>query len=44
MSIELLPQLDIAPFTETVLPLSEYKTAWELVKNKSYLKVILEIN
>jgi threonine dehydrogenase-like Zn-dependent dehydrogenase len=44
MAIELLPQLDIAPFTEKVLPLSEYKTAWELAKNKSYLKVILEIN
>jgi D-arabinose 1-dehydrogenase-like Zn-dependent alcohol dehydrogenase len=43
-AIELMPQLDLAPFTDKVLPLSEYKTAWELKKNKNHLKVILEIN
>jgi hypothetical protein len=44
MAIELMPQLDIAPHTERALLIFEYKTAWELVKNKSYLKIILEID
>lgn len=41
-AIELLPQLDLTRFTQKVLPLDAYISAWEITKAKTYLKVLLE--
>lgn len=43
MAIDLLPQIATSAFTDKVLPLSEFKTAWELAKSQQHLKVILKI-
>jgi 2-desacetyl-2-hydroxyethyl bacteriochlorophyllide A dehydrogenase len=41
MAIELLPQIDTRAFTEKVLPLADFKTAWRLAESQQHLKVIL---
>lgn len=43
MAIDLLPQITTSMFMEKVLPLSEFRTAWELTKSQKHLKVILKI-
>lgn len=43
-AIALLPQLNTAPFTEQVMPLSEFLQAWELARTQKYLKLILKIS
>jgi threonine dehydrogenase-like Zn-dependent dehydrogenase len=40
-AIELLPDIDTRAFTRKILPLSEFKTAWQLAESQQYLKVIL---
>jgi 2-desacetyl-2-hydroxyethyl bacteriochlorophyllide A dehydrogenase len=42
-AITLLPQLETAPFTEKILPFSDFHQAWELAKSKKYLKLMLHI-
>ena len=44
LAIELLPQIKTDVFMEKLLPLSEFKEAWEIVKSGRYLKTILKIN
>jgi 2-desacetyl-2-hydroxyethyl bacteriochlorophyllide A dehydrogenase len=41
MAVELLPQIDTRAFTEKILPLAEFKTAWRLADSQQHLKVIL---
>jgi len=43
-AIALLPQLETTPFTEKVMPLSEFMQAWELARTGKYLKVILKVS
>ncbi|MBW2411187.1 MAG: hypothetical protein JRF72_15420, partial [Deltaproteobacteria bacterium] len=43
MAIDLLPQITTNAFIAKVLPLSEFKTAWELAKSQQHLKVILKV-
>ena len=43
-AITLLPQLETTPFTEKILPLSEFMKAWELARTHKYLKLILKIS
>ena len=42
-AVSILPVLDFLPFTQRVLPLTEYETAWAETKSRAYLKVLLEI-
>ena len=44
MAIDLLPQIDTSNFMDKVVPLSEFKTAWELTKSQNHLKVILKVD
>ncbi|MDI6591676.1 MAG: alcohol dehydrogenase catalytic domain-containing protein, partial [Patescibacteria group bacterium] len=41
-ALKLLPQLDIAPFTQAILPLEDFSKAWQLVQSQKYLKVLLK--
>jgi threonine dehydrogenase-like Zn-dependent dehydrogenase len=43
-AITLLPQLETSPFTEKILPLSEFMKAWELARTHKHLKLILKIS
>ena len=43
MAIDLLPQMATSAFLNKILPLSEFKTAWELTKSQKHLKVILKV-
>jgi hypothetical protein len=43
MAIDLLPQIATSAFMDKVLPLSEFKIAWELTKSQKHLKVILKV-
>jgi 2-desacetyl-2-hydroxyethyl bacteriochlorophyllide A dehydrogenase len=40
-AIHLLPQLPVTPLLEHVLPLEQYAQAWDLVKSRKPLKVLL---
>ena len=42
-AIQLLPELDLQLFTECVVPLSDYRRAWDLFRQRKHLKVILDI-
>jgi len=42
-ALDLLPTLHTAPFTEVVLPLSDFQKAWELHRSSKHLKVLLSI-
>jgi 2-desacetyl-2-hydroxyethyl bacteriochlorophyllide A dehydrogenase len=44
LAIELLPQIETDAFTQNVLPLSNFKDAWEITRRGKYLKTILKIN
>ena len=41
-ALKLLPELDMAPFTDMVMPLQDFKKAWRLHKSASHLKVLLK--
>lgn len=43
-AITLLPELETNAFTEKILPLAEFKNAWELVQARKHLKVILKVS
>jgi 2-desacetyl-2-hydroxyethyl bacteriochlorophyllide A dehydrogenase len=43
MAIELLPQINTDLFTEKIMDLSEFRQAWDLVRSRQFLKVILKI-
>jgi hypothetical protein len=42
-AVKLLPLLDTRSLTQTVLPLSKFATAWESVRNRSHLKILLDV-
>jgi len=42
-AIELLPQINTAPFLRKTLPLSEFDQAWELARAQNHLKIILKV-
>lgn len=41
-ALQALPQMDISPFTQTILPLEEFSEAWRLHRSAKHLKVILK--
>jgi 2-desacetyl-2-hydroxyethyl bacteriochlorophyllide A dehydrogenase len=43
-AIELLPEIDTSAFTQKILPLSDFKQAWELTESQAHLKVILSVS
>jgi threonine dehydrogenase-like Zn-dependent dehydrogenase len=43
MAIELLPQIQTDAFMQSVLPLSQFKKAWEVAKAGKYLKTLLKV-
>lgn len=43
-AIKLLPKLSTEPFFECILPLEEYKTAWEKFRRRDHLKVLLKVS
>jgi hypothetical protein len=43
-AITLLPELETSAFTEKILPLAEFRDAWELVNARKHLKVILQVS
>ncbi len=44
MAIELLPQINTDLFTEKIMDLSEFRQAWDLVRSREFLKVILKVD
>lgn len=42
-AIKLLPALDTAPFTQTVVPLEEFKKAWKMLRDGAAFKIILSL-
>jgi threonine dehydrogenase-like Zn-dependent dehydrogenase len=43
-ALRLLPQLDVRPLLESVVPLKDYAQAWESFARRKFLKTILEVN
>lgn len=43
-ALSVLPQLHLVPFLQTVLPLADYRRAWELHKTGKHLKILLQPN
>lgn len=41
-ALELLPRLDTSYFTDTILPLTDFKKAWSLENSAKYLKILLK--
>ncbi len=41
-AIELLSALDTEPFTQTVVPLEDFKKAWKMLREGSHFKIILK--
>ena len=41
-ALKLLPHLDTAPFTKTVLPLKDFAKAWEMLRGGKQFKILLE--
>ena len=41
-ALDLLPQLDMGPFTEVVMPLKNFAEAWNAQKSSKYLKILLQ--
>ncbi len=41
-ALELLPKLDMNPFIQNVIPLSEYEKAWSELREGKHLKIILQ--
>ena len=42
--MSLLPHLDMGSLTAHVVPLSEYRRAWESVRERTHLKTLLEVD
>ena len=43
-ALEILPGIDTEPFLQNIIPLSDFKKAWESCERGEYLKTILEVN
>jgi 2-desacetyl-2-hydroxyethyl bacteriochlorophyllide A dehydrogenase len=41
-ALKLLPKLDMKPFTEVVMPLEEFRKAWEVHKTRKHIKILLQ--
>jgi 2-desacetyl-2-hydroxyethyl bacteriochlorophyllide A dehydrogenase len=41
-ALEMLPQLDMKAFTEVVMPLENFKEAWEIHRESKHLKILLQ--
>ncbi len=41
-ALEMLPKLDMKPFTQTVIPLVEFERAWQELREGTHLKIILK--
>lgn len=41
-ALELLPQMNTEPFTQMIIPLKDFKKAWELQRSSGYLKILLK--
>ena len=41
-ALEILPTLDTVHFTENVLPLKDFKKAWDLHSSRKYIKLLLK--
>ncbi len=41
-ALKLLPELDMVPFTQTVMPLEDFEEAWRLHKTSKHLKILLK--
>jgi threonine dehydrogenase-like Zn-dependent dehydrogenase len=44
IAIDLLPQINTGAFTEKIMPLAEYARAWELMKFRKYLKILMKVS
>jgi len=42
-ALAVLPRLDLSPLLRTVLPLKDFAEAWRLTRNRTHLKVLLEV-
>lgn len=42
LALKMLPKLDMKPFLENTLPLSDFEKAWELLREGSKFKIILQ--
>lgn len=42
-ALAVLPRLDLSPFVQTVLPLKDFADAWQLTRNRTHLKVLLDV-
>lgn len=43
-ALRLLPELGLEPFLTAALPLAEFERAWELVRSRQHLKVMLRVD
>lgn len=41
-ALRTMPLIDTKPFLEVALPLAEFEKAWDLVRSRSVLKVMLQ--
>ena len=41
-ALKILPKLNMVPFTNTILPLNEFETAWKLLKTGKHMKILLK--
>lgn len=41
-ALELLPKLNLEPFTEVVMPLKDFEKAWQLYRSENHLKILLK--
>ena len=43
-ALAILPLIDTAHFMEKLLPLSEFRQAWELARARAHLRVMLQVD
>ena len=43
-AIDMLPRLDLTAFLQAAVPLTQYKTAWKLLRERQCLRVLLEVD
>jgi len=41
-ALELLSKLDVSEFTKKILPLKDFKEAWQIHKTSKYIKILLK--
>jgi D-arabinose 1-dehydrogenase-like Zn-dependent alcohol dehydrogenase len=42
-ALRLLPQLNVDAYLQRILPLDQFRKGWEDVRQRAYLKVLLEV-